>query len=120
MEEAESCVFCMVADGRIQAKVVLEDEEIVAFDDIAPQAPVHVLIVPRRHFEHLGDGLPPELVARLFLAVPEVARRKGIDESGYRVIVNSGRDGAQTVKHLHVHVLGGAAMAEGMVRLAGG
>ncbi len=87
----------------------------IAFDDISPQAPVHTLVIPRCHYANLGDGVPAETLSALMSAVPLVARAKGIDESGYRVIVNNGRDANQTVPHLHIHVMGGRAMQHGMV-----
>ncbi len=114
------CIFCLVADGEIPAAVVYEDETVVAFDDIAPQAPVHTLVIPREHYGHVGDGVPPHVIEALFSAVPRVAELKGVAESGYRVIVNTGRDAAQTVQHLHVHVIGGQRMAHGMVNFAEG
>ncbi len=110
-----SCVFCMIARDEIPAKRVLENDAVIAFDDIAPQAPVHVLIIPREHHADLGDHVPAETLRALFEAVPEVAAIKGVEESGYRVIVNNGRDANQTVAHLHVHVIGGKAMSHGMV-----
>jgi histidine triad (HIT) family protein len=110
-----TCIFCMVASGEMDARKVYEDDLVVAFDDIAPQAPVHTLIIPKVHHDDLGDGLSPELVNALFAAVPKVAEIKGVAQSGYRVIVNNGRDANQTVGHLHVHVLGGKAMSHGMV-----
>lgn len=112
------CIFCRIASGDIPAALVYEDDTVVAFDDVSPQAPVHTLIIPRVHYVHLGDDVPDTVLAALFAAVPRVAEAKGLADSGYRVIVNSGRDAAQTVQHLHVHVLGGAPMAHGMVRFA--
>lgn len=112
------CIFCKLAAGELPASVVYETDEVLAFDDVQPQAPVHVLIVPKAHYEHLGSGVPDGVLAALLAAVPRVAEAKRIDESGYRVIINTGADAAQTVKHLHVHVLGGAPMAHGMVRFA--
>jgi histidine triad (HIT) family protein len=109
------CIFCMIANGDIPAKVVLDEGDILAFDDIAPQGPVHTLIIPKHHYSDMGDAVPAELMATIFSAVPRVAAMKGIAESGYRVIVNNGRDAAQTVGHLHVHVIGGNPMAHGMV-----
>lgn len=100
----------------MEAHRVYEDDTVVAFDDIMPQAPVHTLIVPREHYEGMDDSVPGDVIAHLFSAIPEVARMKGIDATGYRVIVNNGRDANQTVKHLHVHVLGGRTMSHGMVR----
>jgi len=111
----EECIFCKVANGQIPAALVYEDDLVVAFDDISPQAPVHTLVIPREHHRDLGDDVPAETLAAIFGAVPKVARAKGIAESGYRVIVNNGPDANQTVKHLHVHVMGGRAMEHGMV-----
>lgn len=113
------CIFCKIAAGEIPAKIVYEDEKVVAFDDVSPQAPVHTLIIPREHYSDLADGLDADTIAAIFSAVPEVARIKGIDTSGYRVTVNNGPDANQTVKHLHVHVMGGRPMAHGMVTFAG-
>ncbi|MDO8964393.1 MAG: HIT domain-containing protein [Coriobacteriia bacterium] len=111
----DDCIFCMVASKQIDARVVYEDDLVLAFDDITPQAPVHTLIIPKRHYADMGDGVPAEVIAALFTAVPTVAGIKGVIDSGYRVIVNSGPDASQTVGHLHVHVLGGAHMTHGMV-----
>lgn len=110
-------IFCRIARGEIPASIVYSDDEFVAFDDIAPQAPVHVLIIPRAHYAGLRDGAPPDLFGRMCTVVEKVAEIKGVAETGFRVIVNSGPDAGQTVPHLHVHVLGGAKMSEGMVRL---
>lgn len=114
------CIFCMIARGEIPAKVVLEDELTIAFDDIAPQAPVHTIIIPRDHYDDLGDDVPADVRNALLAMAPRVAEAKGIAESGYRVIINSGADSAQSVRHLHLHVLGGRRMAEGMVTFAEG
>lgn len=115
------CIFCMVASGEIPTPHLYEDDLVVAFDDIAPQAPVHTLIVPREHYAHIGDDVPADVLAALFGAVPRVAAMKGVAESGYRVIVNTGKDAAQTVQHLHVHVIGGGgSMAHGMVHFSEG
>lgn len=114
----ENCIFCMIAKGEMDASRVYEDDVVVAFDDIMPQAPVHTLIIPKAHYAHMGDSVPREVTAHIFSVVPEVAKLKGLDESGYRLIVNNGRDANQTVKHLHVHVMGGRAMSHGMLRFA--
>jgi histidine triad (HIT) family protein len=111
------CIFCKIASGEVPAKLVYEDETVVAFDDVTPQAPVHTLVIPRVHVVNLSDpAASREVIAGLFSAVPEVAKVKGVEQSGYRVIVNNGPDANQTVQHLHVHVIGGRAMAHGMVR----
>lgn len=111
----DECIFCKIASGEIPASLVYEDAHVVAFDDLSPQTPVHTLLIPRAHYVNLGDDVPPETLAALLSAVPEVARIKGVDRSGYRVIVNNGPDANQTVQHLHVHVMGGKPMAHGMV-----
>ena len=114
----EDCIFCRIAAGEIPATLVYEDDHCVAFDDITPQAPVHTLIIPRRHFTSLQDDVPDEVLAAVFGAVRPIARIKSVAESGYRVIVNSGPDANQTVPHLHIHVLGGRPMSHGMVNFA--
>ncbi|MCY4110428.1 MAG: histidine triad nucleotide-binding protein [Chloroflexi bacterium] len=102
------CLFCKIAAGAIPSDQVYEDDAVIAFRDIAPQAPVHVLVVPRRHVSSL-DGLrdDPDLAGRLLTAAANVARLEGVHATGYRVAVNHGRHGAQTVGHVHLHVLGG-------------
>lgn len=117
MSDSESCIFCRIGRGEIATSVVFEDDRVVAFDDIMPQAPVHVLVVPRDHYADLGDSVPVDLAGHVFsTVVPRVARIKGMSDSGYRAIVNNGPDAGQTVHHLHVHVLGGRPMSHGMVR----
>ena len=111
----QDCVFCKIGRGEIRTAFVYEDDLVVAFDDIAPQAPVHTLIIPRSHQERPGDGLSPELMAALCSAIPAVAEAKGVAESGYRVILNVGRDAQQSVRHMHLHVLGGRPMTHGML-----
>jgi histidine triad (HIT) family protein len=103
------CIFCRIVAGEIPATRVLESDDLIAIRDIQPAAPVHVLLIPRKHIdslEALGDG-DTELAGRLLAAARDVARQEGVAESGYRVVINTGRDGGQTVPHLHVHVLGG-------------
>lgn len=107
-----SCLFCQLVAGEIDSDIVLEEDDVVAFRDIAPQAPVHLLIVPRRHIASLRETQPDDrdLLGKLLLAAARLARQEGIDERGYRVIINAGADGGQTVDHLHVHLLGGRDM----------
>lgn len=114
----DDCIFCKIATGEVLVRTVYEDEGVIAFDDIAPQAPVHTLVVPKRHFASLGDNVPPDVLSAVFGAVPKVAEIKGVAESGYRVIVNNGPDANQTVDHLHIHVLGGRTMSHHMVAFA--
>lgn len=106
------CVFCRVARGEINARVYYQDEDVVAFADIAPAAPTHVLIIPRRHITDI-NGLTDEdenLAGRLLLTARRLARELDIAEKGYRLVLNCGPDGGQTVPHLHLHLLGGRAL----------
>jgi histidine triad (HIT) family protein len=114
----EECVFCKIGRGEIPTNAVYEDEVVIAFDDLSPQAPVHTLVIPREHYTNLSDSVPADVSAALLAAVREVALIKGISTSGYRVIVNSGPDANQTVQHLHVHILGGRPMSHGMVNFS--
>ena len=107
------CIFCQIAAGEIPSTIVYEDDLVLAFEDLSPQMPVHTLIAPREHYDNIGDNIPDDLMGHLFNTVKKVAQIKGIDQSGYRVIVNTGDDAQQTVHHLHVHVLGGAPMNSG-------
>ena len=107
------CIFCGIARGDVPAKLVHEDDDVVAFRDLNPQAPTHVLVIPRRHIasiDDMSDG-DEELIGRVFAAAKAVARAEGIDASGYRLVTNMGDDAGQTVGHLHVHVLGGRRMS---------
>jgi histidine triad (HIT) family protein len=106
------CIFCRIAAKEIPAKVVYEDDRIVAFDDIRPQAPVHTLIIPREHIASLNAAGPgkADLLAHIFGKAPEIAEIKGIQSSGYRLVVNTGPDSGQDVFHVHVHLLGGRKM----------
>jgi histidine triad (HIT) family protein len=106
----ESCLFCRIVRGEIPAKIVAESDECVAFRDINPQAPVHVLVVPRQHVGSLNDGPDPTLLGRMALLAADIAKREGIAESGYRTVVNTNADAGQTVFHIHLHLLGGRAM----------
>jgi histidine triad (HIT) family protein len=104
---ADNCLFCRIARKEIPATLIFEDEHCVAFRDINPQAPVHVLVIPRAHIASLNDATEAAAVGRLVLTAAEIAKSEGVAESGYRVVVNTNRDAGQTVFHIHVHVLGG-------------
>jgi len=104
------CIFCRIASGEIPAARVAENDAAIAFRDLNPQAPVHVLVVPRRHVASLADAAEGEELGALLLLAREVARLEGIADRGYRVVTNSGADAGQTVHHLHLHVLGGRAL----------
>jgi histidine triad (HIT) family protein len=106
------CLFCKIVEKKIPAKLVQEDEHTLAFDDINPQAPVHTLVIPKRHVasvQDLGES-DQALLARLLMSCTKVAALKGLRESGYRLVANTGREGGQTVFHLHFHVMGGRHM----------
>jgi histidine triad (HIT) family protein len=108
----ESCTFCRVAEGATPARVLFTDEDVVAFHDMAPRAPVHVLVIPRRHITSLASATQDDhkILGKLLLAAAEVARRTGIAETGYRAVTNTGSGAGQSVFHLHIHVLGGRPM----------
>ena len=109
------CLFCKIIAGVIPSKKVYEDESVYAFYDIAPQAPVHILVIPKTHIAS-ADEVTDEtahLVAAVFTAIPKIAATAGL-ENGYRVITNIGEDGCQSVKHLHFHMLGGKKLSENM------
>ncbi len=109
----KDCIFCKIAEGKLPARVIYEDDLAVAFEDIAPQAPVHTLVIPRRHISTLldmEDG-DKELVGHLFRVAKDLAREKGIDEGGFRLVLNTNADAGQTVFHLHLHLLGGRRMS---------
>ncbi len=103
------CLFCQIVEKKIPARTVHEDEWSLAFDDINPQAPVHTLVIPKRHVATLQDCGDEDrlLLGHLLQTCAKVAKLKGLAESGYRVVTNTGADGGQTVFHLHLHVLGG-------------
>lgn len=106
-----SCLFCKIVEGSIPSTAVYQDEQCYAFADIHPQAPVHVLVVPREHINSLAEATQDDrpLLGHLLWAAAEIARAKGLSE-GYRTVFNSGSDGGQTVDHLHVHLLGGRSL----------
>ncbi|MGD8537995.1 MAG: histidine triad nucleotide-binding protein [Candidatus Aminicenantes bacterium] len=107
-----NCIFCKIVNKEIPAQIVYEDDSILAFDDINPQAPVHVLLIPKEHFSSLND-VPEEkkgLIAHILLKARTVAQKKGVKDSGYRIVLNTARDSGQDVFHIHFHVLGGRRM----------
>ncbi len=108
---ADQCLFCRIASGEIPAKVVAEDATCMAFRDVNPQAPVHVLVIPRAHVPSLNEVTSPSLFADVLQMAREVAKQEGIAASGYRVVFNTNADGGQTVFHLHAHLMGGRHMA---------
>jgi len=107
------CIFCKIASGEIPADLIYEDDLVVGFRDLNPQAPTHVLLIPRKHIATLNDLQPEDeaIVGRLYTAAAKVAAQEGIAEQGYRTLINCNDDGGQTVFHLHLHLLGGRRMS---------
>jgi histidine triad (HIT) family protein len=104
---ADPCLFCRIVRKEIPAKIVHETDDTVAFADINPQAPLHVLVIPREHVASLNEATDPALVGRLALVAADIARREGVDASGYRTVINTNADAGQTVFHIHLHLLAG-------------
>lgn len=113
----EDCVFCKIIKGEIPSTKVYEDEEILAFKDINPVTPVHILVIPKKHIESLNEvELEHQmLIGKIFTVIKKIAKDQGVAENGYRVIANCGEDGGQEVKHLHFHILGGKKMGTNVV-----
>ena len=109
------CIFCKIANGEIPSDFVYEDDNVVAFKDLSPQAPVHVLVVPKKHYANIIDGVPAATLESMTKAARAIAQANGLDQSGFRCIMNTGGDAGQTVMHLHMHVLGGAKLGEGLL-----
>ncbi len=107
------CLFCKIVEGTIPSSQVFENERIVAFRDIAPAAPIHILIIPKKHIPTMNDVADEDgpLIAELFAVARQIAKEQGIDESGYRLVNNVNRDGGQVVYHLHLHLLGGSKLS---------
>ena len=108
----EDCLFCRIVNKKIPAKVVAEDDGILAFEDVNPQAPIHILLIPKDHFASLNE-IPDQkkgILADLLLKAREIARARGIDQKGYRVVLNTAPDSGQAVFHIHFHLLGGRKM----------
>jgi len=112
----DDCIFCKIVKGEIPSRKVYEDECTLAFEDIAPQAKVHILVIPKRHYANILDisrrGMQD--LAAMMHAVEQVVAAKGLEENGFRVVTNCGSDGCQSVKHVHMHVLGGEQLSEKM------
>jgi histidine triad (HIT) family protein len=108
----EDCIFCKIVNKDIPSELIYEDEQIIAFNDINAQAPIHILIIPKEHFASLND-IPEEkkdVLSHILLTARQIARNIGIDEKGYRIVLNTARDSGQEVFHIHFHLLGGRRM----------
>jgi len=111
-----NCIFCKIAAGEIPGEILYQDEEVIAFRDIEPLAPIHLLIIPRRHIPsltHLSDTDAP-LIGHMVIIANQLARDEGIAGSGYRLVINCGEHGGQIVTHLHMHLLGGKRLSDSM------
>jgi len=110
--QVEDCLFCKIALGEISSEIAYEDDEVIAFKDIQPLAPVHLLVIPRRHLLSLNDVTSEYemLIGHIFGVIRRLAEEFGVTESGYRVVTNTGADGGQVVGHLHFHLLGGQGL----------
>ncbi|TNF33038.1 MAG: histidine triad nucleotide-binding protein [Gammaproteobacteria bacterium] len=107
------CIFCKIASGDIPANIVYQDDHVVAFRDLNPQAPTHILVIPRKHIANTNDLQmeDAELIGKMYLAAKHIAHEEGIAEKGYRTVLNCNRDAGQTVFHIHLHLLGGRPMS---------
>ena len=104
-----NCIFCKIINGEIPSEKVYEDEYVYAFNDISPTAPLHVLIIPKKHISTINDieDKDAELIGKIFLAAKKIAKEKGVAEDGYRVVTNCNKNAGQTVFHIHYHLIGG-------------
>ena len=107
-----SCIFCKIVSGEIPSSKVYEDEKVICFNDISPKAPIHVLVVPKKHFNNLLEVDNDETLNDMNYAIKKVAEKLNISDSGFRTIINTGKDGGQTVEHLHFHILAGKIFGE--------
>ncbi|MDQ6871715.1 MAG: histidine triad nucleotide-binding protein [Gemmatimonadota bacterium] len=108
---ADSCIFCRIARGEIPAQMVANNKEIAAFRDLNPQAPVHILIIPKKHIGSLDDAADFDLIGRMLSLATAIARQEKVSKTGYRTVINTGKNGGQSVDHLHIHLLGGREMS---------
>lgn len=107
------CLFCKIASGDIPADILYQDDDVLAFRDLSPQAPTHFLVIPKNHISTLNDLTDQDapLIGKMFLAAKTIAKQEGMADSGYRTVMNCNSDGGQTVFHIHLHVLGGRGMS---------
>lgn len=109
MAAKDNCIFCRIIDRGIPSKIVFENDSVLAFEDVSPQAPTHILVIPKRHIARMSDLGEPEirLVGEMVLAATRIAREAGIESSGYRIVLNCNEDAGQEVFHIHMHLMGG-------------
>lgn len=111
------CIFCKIINKELPSTVVYEDEQILAFKDINPVTPVHILVIPKKHISNLNEVEPEDeaVIGKIYTVIKQIAKKEGIAEKGYRIIVNCGEDGGQEVGHLHFHILGGKKLGTKIV-----
>ena len=110
----ENCIFCKIINKEIPSKIVYEDENVLAFNDINPQAPIHIIVIPKKHMKSVLE-VDEFTISKIFSAINKIAKEQSIDEKGFRVITNCGKDAGQTVNHLHFHILAGKTLGEQIV-----
>lgn len=108
---AEPCIFCKIAHGEVHPQLVMNSKDIMAFRDLNPQAPTHILIIPKKHIPSLDDVNDAKLLGEMFAMAAAIARQEGIAKTGNRIVVNTGKQGGQSVPHMHLHLLGGRDMS---------
>ena len=113
----EDCIFCKISKGEIPSEKVYEDEEVLAFKDIHPAAPIHILVIPKKHIAKVTDIMPEDeaLVGKMYTVINKIAKEQGFAEDGFRMIINCGRDAGQEVMHLHFHILAGKKLGDKIV-----
>ena len=111
------CIFCKIINKEIPSKIVYEDEKILAFEDIAPQAPVHIVVIPKKHIEKITEITEEDekVIGKIYTVINKIAKEKNIADDGFRVIINCGENGRQEVKHIHFHLLGGKKLNDKIV-----
>lgn len=110
------CIFCKIVNGNIPSTKVYEDESVIAFKDLNPQAPVHILVVPKKHYENVLDVEENDnIISKIYLAINKIAKQEGFEKTGFRVINNCGKDAGQTVMHMHFHVIAGKKLGENII-----
>ncbi len=113
----DDCIFCKIINGKIPSNKVYEDDDVLAFKDINPQMPVHIIVIPKKHIKSIADLTIEDeaLIGKIFTAINKIAKDLNISEDGFRVISNCGENAGQTVQHLHFHILGGEKMSEKII-----
>lgn len=101
-----NCIFCKIANKELNTKIIYENEDIIAFNDLKPISPTHILVIPKKHYKNLLAVDDERLLSKLLLSIQEIAKQEGLSEKGFRTVINTGDNGGQTVYHLHVHILG--------------